>query len=689
MTAINFNSIRNISIKFKLILMVFTSIGITLLLSYVVLTGLSSMNDNLRQIVDTDSVKASLSNKMVSNLIEMHRAEKNIIIALTTNEMKQFQKEFDRAHTELNNNTELLVELSDEADNEQINELKTKIHNYDKTFIAISKLTQANTNVKAKNLLRGDVDKKLTTVENLTDSLRTVIDNEFANEINNEYAMEGAIERLSSAKDKITWIQQETLKSAHSLSQVILLLDEKKMASMADTSTQHYQKAIALINQLNGVVTANKASQLKAIKSSLEAFNISRLEVIALAQENSNQKALELSTGKAKQQIAEAREILLDISSKNEARMEVAKVEGEERYNTIVTASMSVLITDIIISILLAFLIIKQLSSSIEAFRDKLVKIEKDKDLTQTYTVNGPSEINTMDTSFNLLMIELQSLIDHVKKGAAENASISANLSQAAVGVGANVEKSVNVINAANQRANQIQSEIVQAISDAQESKRGILQANETMGDARDNVVSLASMVQDSAEVEVSLANEMTDLSGKTQEVKKVLDVIAAIADQTNLLALNAAIEAARAGEQGRGFAVVADEVRQLASRTQNSLTEIDSTISNIVTDITDSSKKMNANSKQIQKLAEVARDVETKINSSVAIVNAAVEASDKTVLDFEKTGQNVDAIVNQVEEINTISSENAQKVEEIGGSAKHLNMMTDQLHSKLAEFKT
>ncbi|MDF1874263.1 methyl-accepting chemotaxis protein [Sulfurimonas sp. SAG-AH-194-I05] len=371
------------------------------------------------------------------------------------------------------------------------------------------------------------------------------------------------------------------------------------------------------------------------------------------------------------------------LSEIDEAEVNIA---SNEIRNALLLDSFLILV----VVLFVAFIIVSSsIIKPLNMFKHKLVDISKNYDLTQKIDTNAPKEIAEMAISFNALLHSLQELVSTSKDSSVENATIAQELSATAVGVGQNVENSVSIVENTTSQARLMQNEITASITDAQESKKEILLANENLEIARDEIITLTNNVEATAQKEEELAQNMETLSREANEVKTVLTVISDIADQTNLLALNAAIEAARAGEHGRGFAVVADEVRKLAERTQKTLSEINATISVVVQSIGDASTQMSINSQEIQNLAGIAQEVEAKINTTVSIVNNVVVVTDKTVNDFEKTGQDIDQIVHKIEDINTLSSTNARSVEEIVYASEHLNTMTEELNSKLATFRT
>ena len=284
----------------------------------------------------------------------------------------------------------------------------------------------------------------------------------------------------------------------------------------------------------------------------------------------------------------------------------------------------------------------------LDAFRSTLI------------TTHGVSHENaTMSEQFSTTTQSMQTSI-------VEQNALITSIASLGRSIGETLELTQNSINATNK-------EIALAAKSAQTSQKDL---SELMG-----------VINESARREIELSHQLQSLSSQTQEIQSVLEVIRDIADQTNLLALNAAIEAARAGEHGRGFAVVADEVRKLAERTQKSLAEINATITVIVQGIVGATESMVANATSMEKLSETSKEVETKMVSLATAMQKSDTLTKETVEASGKSTQETRNVLEKIQTLQHISQSNTQSVEEIGVAAKTLLAKSQTLNKEISKF--
>jgi methyl-accepting chemotaxis protein len=311
-----------------------------------------------------------------------------------------------------------------------------------------------------------------------------------------------------------------------------------------------------------------------------------------------------------------------------------------------------------------------------------------DGDLRQRLSITSDDEIGLISKNINKFIDKIHKIILISKEESSENASISNELSVTSLQVGERVEEEAQIIEETTVFADNLRQNLSSSVEIAKNADKEIQNAMSSLTNVNSEIINLATFLQESAIKENNLCEKLHSVSDNTKEIKNVLEVINDFADQTNLLALNAAIEAARAGEHGKGFAVVADEVRKLAENIQRSLTEINTTINIVTESIITVSEDMNANTKNIQTLSTTSNKAQEHVTDVIDTLQHTVKAAQKTIDDYINTSDRIEQITEKVSKVNTLAATNVKSIEEISSASEHLNKMTEKLNNELNKFK-
>ena len=312
---------------------------------------------------------------------------------------------------------------------------------------------------------------------------------------------------------------------------------------------------------------------------------------------------------------------------------------------------------------------------------------EGEGDLRQRLDTSGRDELTVLASAFNSLMDNLQRLISAIKNDASvlsksvdelsESANSSENISVQQTG---NLEQIATAVNELSHAVKEVAENSQNALHDTQNANQETAASRSAVDNSAQSISHMSSTISHASEVIQKLAVE-------SKGITSLLNVIRDIAEQTNLLALNAAIEAARAGEQGRGFAVVADEVRSLASRTQRSTEDINKMVIKLEKGVSEAVEAIESGASQMDEVVEMSGNVTAALQRVTESVGGANDRIYQIASATEQQSEVVNEVNSNISSLNTLSHQALQAVTLAASVSKSINSVSQRIDKNVGRF--
>ncbi len=504
--------------------------------------------------------------------------------------------------------------------------------------------------------------------------------------------------KIRGAAEEITSNSVPSIKSLDEFTQLTLRLRVLAYRLLVNREPDVQQKTMDLLETRNQQIRAAQTSYEKLIASPQERATYDQYVQLLGQYRQIEDRMKSLSRNN---QVDELRTLVnTDLLNNSEAintvlnrlleintqQADSANQQATDQYSSAFNLVVTLLVIATGLTLLFAWLLTNSITKPIANALSAAEEIAEG-NLTRPITVDGEDEAGRLLAAMAKMQEKLRDTLQRISGSATQLASAAEELNSVTDESARGLTQQNNEIEQAATAVNEMTSAVEEVARNAVSTSEASKNATSSAGDGRDLVQETVSAIERmSADVQ-STASLIGDLANESRDIGKVLDVIRGLADQTNLLALNAAIEAARAGEAGRGFAVVADEVRALAHRTQQSTSEIERMIGSIQSGTEHAVDSMRNSTERAESTLNIARGAGMSLDT---INSAIVEINERNLViasAAEEQAQVAREVDRNLVNIRDLSVQSATGANQTSAASNELSRLALDLNNMVGRF--